>query len=107
MLSPEPRRIPDSQNPPVRDSREDIPGEDTGRDGSATVLRSSSSSAQRLKGTPPPSSPIPLPAPGAMIDTFRLEEAIGVGGMGAVFRALDTRLDRMVASANASSLPGR
>ena len=28
---------------------------------------------------------------------FELEEAIGVGGMGAVFRALDTRLDRHVA----------
>ena len=29
--------------------------------------------------------------------SFELEEAIGVGGMGAVFRALDTRLDRQVA----------
>jgi serine/threonine-protein kinase len=32
-----------------------------------------------------------------MIGTFRLAEAIGVGGMGAVFRALDTQLDRQVA----------
>jgi serine/threonine-protein kinase len=32
-----------------------------------------------------------------MVDLFLLEEAIGVGGMGAVFRALDTRLERQVA----------
>ncbi len=32
-----------------------------------------------------------------MIGTFRLDEAIGVGGMGAVFRRLDTQLDRLVA----------
>jgi serine/threonine-protein kinase len=32
-----------------------------------------------------------------MVGAFRLEEAIGVGGMGAVFRALDTQLDRLVA----------
>ena len=38
-----------------------------------------------------------LPHAGDRIDIFQLEEAIGVGGMGAVFRALDTRLDRHVA----------
>ena len=32
-----------------------------------------------------------------MLDAFLLEEAIGVGGMGAVYRALDTKLDRQVA----------
>src|SRR5712672_288152 len=37
------------------------------------------------------------PVPGHRIESFALEEAIGVGGMGAVFRALDTRLDRHVA----------
>ncbi len=40
---------------------------------------------------------LPLPSPGDRIDVFVLEESIGVGGMGAVFRALDTRLDRHVA----------
>ena len=35
--------------------------------------------------------------PGDLVDTFLIEEAIGVGGMGAVFRALDTKLDRQVA----------
>jgi serine/threonine-protein kinase len=38
-----------------------------------------------------------LPEPGGRIGPFVLEEAIGVGGMGAVFRALDQRLDRQVA----------
>ncbi len=41
--------------------------------------------------------PLPLPQAGERIDMFELEEPIGVGGMGAVFRALDTRLDRHVA----------
>ena len=40
---------------------------------------------------------MPLPEIGRRIGDFVLEEAIGVGGMGAVFRALDTQLDRMVA----------
>ncbi|MDE2508939.1 MAG: serine/threonine protein kinase, partial [Planctomycetota bacterium] len=43
------------------------------------------------------SKALPLPSPGDRIDVFVLEESIGVGGMGAVFRALDTRLDRHVA----------
>ncbi len=38
-----------------------------------------------------------LPAAGDFVGTFLIEEAIGVGGMGAVFRAVDTKLDRPVA----------
>lgn len=34
---------------------------------------------------------------GAEVGHFRIEERIGVGGMGAVFRAVDTRLQRFVA----------
>jgi hypothetical protein len=39
----------------------------------------------------------PLPSPGERIGDFGLEEAIGAGGMGAVFRAVDIKLDRQVA----------
>ena len=42
-------------------------------------------------------SPPALPVPGDLLDGFLLEEAIGVGGMGAVYRALDTKLDRQIA----------
>jgi serine/threonine-protein kinase len=40
---------------------------------------------------------LPYPEPGQRIDSFELEEPIGVGGMGAVFRTRDARLDRLVA----------
>ena len=36
-------------------------------------------------------------APGARLGSFQIEEPIGSGGMGAVFKAKDTRLDRTVA----------
>ena len=60
------------------------------------------SSARRLGGgqgpAPDPAGAVaPLPRPGERIDVFLLEEPIGVGGMGAVFRAQDTRLERQVA----------
>lgn len=38
-----------------------------------------------------------MPAPGDRVGSFELEESIGVGGMGAVYRALDLRLERHVA----------
>ena len=38
-----------------------------------------------------------LPGNGDRLDSFEIQQAIGVGGMGAVFRALDVRLDRFVA----------
>ncbi len=38
-----------------------------------------------------------MPEPGDRLEAFELEQSIGVGGMGAVFRALDTSLDRHVA----------
>ncbi|HTA70297.1 MAG TPA: protein kinase [Bryobacteraceae bacterium] len=39
----------------------------------------------------------PLPGPGVQLGQFRVETALGAGGMGIVFRAIDTRLNRPVA----------
>ena len=66
---------------------------------SPTVHRGSSSSARKKLASQPPRAAHRhrLPVPGEVIDGFLLEEAIGVGGMGAVFRARDTKLDRQVA----------
>jgi serine/threonine protein kinase len=75
---------------------------------SPTVVRTSSSTARRLRqaqvevqvlaqGQVHLASPPSLPSPGDVVGTFLLEEAIGVGGMGAVYRAHDAQLDRDVA----------
>src|SRR4051794_17039254 len=63
-------------------------------DEQATVM---SGSAARRPGGVAGDGSVALPRPGDRIDSFVLEESIGVGGMGAVFRALDERLDRHVA----------
>ncbi len=60
----------------------------------ATVI-SGGSSSRRVQGKV--AGPIPLPLLGQRIDCFELVESIGVGGMGAVYRALDSRLQRTVA----------
>jgi len=46
---------------------------------------------------PPDEVPAPIDVAGSQLEHFRLEEMIGRGGMGAVFRAYDKRLDRVVA----------
>ena len=102
MLIPElptPREepVPDAPDSEV-ESRADL-GDVVVPLDSPTVHRGSNSSARRKKAltSSSVSLPVPLPALGDLIDTFLIEEAIGVGGMGAVFRALDTKLDRQVA----------
>ncbi len=98
MLSPESRRSPEAAVPVNADSKAESAGDDRDPDRSATVRKGSGSSARKQQaGAIAGPSPVALPGPGESIDSFRLEEAIGVGGMGAVFRAQDTKLDRHVA----------
>ena len=88
MQIPEPPPPRDDAVPGVPGSHEE-PRVETGDlvapTESPTVYRGSSSSARRrLEVVPaPPSPPSPLPVPGDLVDTFLIEEAIGVGGMGA------------------------
>src|SRR5690606_2822135 len=65
------------------------------RGGEAPTIRRGSSDPSGL-GAGAPAAP-PFPVAGDRIDTYALEASIGVGGMGAVFRANDLRLDRLVA----------
>ena len=103
MLIPELPPPPHEDGAPAvagseHESRVDSSNEPVPTD-SPTVYRGSSSSARRRASSPIPavSAPASLPVAGDLVDTFLIEEAIGVGGMGAVFRALDTKLDRQVA----------
>jgi eukaryotic-like serine/threonine-protein kinase len=85
-------------------------------DGPATVVKSLGSLTHRAPGNssfveidsdlqrrlfpsdvPPGEDQAPLDVSGSRLEHFRLEEMIGRGGMGAVFRACDERLDRVVA----------
>jgi len=71
--------------------------EDDSADSDATVL--AKSPALEADEFPPGLSPreLSLTLKGQLLDHFHLQEFIGGGGMGAVFKALDTTLDRIVA----------
>jgi serine/threonine-protein kinase len=68
---------------------------------SPTVVRNAGSTARRLQAQGQVHvqavAPSVLAQPGEVIGPFVLEEAIGAGGMGAVFRAIDAQLGRHVA----------
>src|SRR6476469_407305 len=87
MQGSEPRPLPERSEPtPVPDSKREAQDPPTVRSGGSS-----------LRETGHATGTLPLPLPGARIDGFVLEEAIGIGGMGAVFRALDAKLERGVA----------
>src|SRR5262245_13772275 len=86
---PEPPNVPETRPTTTPAAGTEGAGEDSTP--TARTGRESGSSLRRLRGE------LLLPEPGDRIDTFVLEEAIGIGGMGAVFRARDTRLERLVA----------
>ena len=84
----------------VPDPRDQDEGVDppTVRSGSPVgAITGSNGSASRQGVDSNRSDVPPLPVPGERVGDFGLEEAIGAGGMGAVFRAVDIKLDRMVA----------
>lgn len=73
-----------------------VAGVPTSSERDTPTIRRSGSSGFPTAGRAAEAIP-PYPVSGDRIDTFELQEGIGVGGMGAVFRALDLRLDRLVA----------
>ncbi|MEM9827249.1 MAG: serine/threonine-protein kinase [Planctomycetota bacterium] len=74
-------------------------GDDSPRPGDTTGRRSGSGSNRPAAPPPPSQSPSAIAAVllGHRLNQFRLDELIGGGGMGAVFRAHDEQLDRTVA----------
>ena len=62
-----------------------------------TVRSSNSGSSLEIGSRVSVAATIPLPRAGEQVDSFEIQESIGIGGMGAVFRARDMRLDRLVA----------
>ncbi|HCO23264.1 MAG TPA: hypothetical protein DIT97_09495, partial [Gimesia maris] len=96
------RPVPDAEGPEtIISPLEPIPAPDSNRDkGSAPGNFARSSIWNRLfpPTTEDPEAPDDTASPSGMkLEHFVIRERIGRGGMGAVFRAIDTRLDRVVA----------
>ncbi len=94
--SPKPR---DEAGPLPPDAGAPLPADAAGLAGVDVVPRLAGSTSQNRSANPAAGGQTPsvLPVPGEILDGFMIEEVIGVGGMGAVYRALDTKLDRQVA----------
>src|SRR5262249_16771518 len=102
MVIPEPAKLREEPGQVPSDSRVEVVGDPSSlvvASDSPTVFRAAgtSSSGRPAAGLPSAVAQYPLPAPGDVIDSFVLEVAVGEGGMGAVYRALDTKLERHVA----------
>lgn len=111
MQGPEP--LPPSERSAARGARQSSPPAPVAGAGRESESESGSRSGPGPAGNDPPTvrtgssvrrawpgvvtGGTAYPEPGRQIDSFALKESIGVGGMGAVFLALDTRLDRQVA----------
>lgn len=90
---PTPPVSPAPPVPPDAPAAEVSPPLDPGSSPTLTQAGNAPSSSISL----PPSASQPGALVGRLLGQYRLEEKIGQGGMGAVFRALDTALDRPVA----------
>ena len=82
---------------PVPDQGASGEGADPPTVRSGVPVGSNSGGPSDRRAKQPPPDVLPLPVPGERVGDFGLEEAIGAGGMGAVFRAVDIKLDRQVA----------
>ncbi|MFH1299424.1 MAG: protein kinase, partial [Planctomycetota bacterium] len=97
------RPIPEADGPEtIISPLESIPVADFGRDNSGGSQNQAARSSVWNRLFPPtiddPDAQTEIPNPSGMeLEHFIIRERIGRGGMGAVFRAIDTRLDRVVA----------
>src|SRR4051812_24646543 len=87
-----PSSTPNAPVPPIRTQNSGPPTSGGDPPTVRTAAAEGGSSSFRLQA-----EGLRLPQAGDRLESFELERAIGIGGMGAVFLAIDTRLHREVA----------